>query len=110
MTVPAPTQALLAPAFAALTLGDFRGAATALELAVSADPGLAVAHEMLGGLSLGVLDDYPRALQHFEISYRYIAKLATWPLPLVPQSSWPRSRRPVAMQQELAVGWAGRRG
>src|SRR3977135_668344 len=25
---------------------------------------------MLGGLSLGALDDYPRALRHFEISYR----------------------------------------
>jgi len=25
---------------------------------------------MLGGLCLGVLDDYPRALRHFEISYR----------------------------------------
>jgi DNA-binding CsgD family transcriptional regulator/tetratricopeptide (TPR) repeat protein len=70
MTVPAPTSALLAPALAALTLGDFRGAATALEEALSADPDLATAHEMLGGLSLGVLDDYPRALQHLETSYR----------------------------------------
>jgi len=70
MIVPAPTSALLAPALAALTLGDFRGAATALEEVVSAAPDLAAAHEMLGGLSLGVLDDYPRALQHLEISYR----------------------------------------
>jgi DNA-binding CsgD family transcriptional regulator len=51
-------------------MGDFRGAAMALEEAVSATPDLAIAHEMLGGLSLGVLDDYPRALQHLEISYR----------------------------------------
>lgn len=70
VTVPAPVQALLSPAFAALSIGDFRGAATALEQAVSTAPDLASAHEMLGGLSLGVLDDYPRALRHLEISYR----------------------------------------
>jgi DNA-binding CsgD family transcriptional regulator/tetratricopeptide (TPR) repeat protein len=66
----APHDARLAPAFAAFAVGDYRGAAEALEQIVSAAPDLAVAHEMLGGLSLGVLDDYPRALRHLEISYR----------------------------------------
>jgi DNA-binding CsgD family transcriptional regulator len=70
VTVPAPAQALLSPAYAAFAIGDFRGAATALEEVVSAVPDLALAHEMLGGLSLGVLDDYPRALRHLEVSYR----------------------------------------
>jgi DNA-binding CsgD family transcriptional regulator len=65
-----PPDTLLVPVFAALGKGDFRGAAKALEEAVSAAPDLALAHEMLGGLSLGVLDDYPRALRHLEISYR----------------------------------------
>jgi DNA-binding NarL/FixJ family response regulator len=63
-------DALLAPAFAALAAGDFRGAARALEEVVSAAPDLAPAHEMLGGLSLGALDDYPRALRHLQVSYR----------------------------------------
>ncbi len=61
---------LLVPVLAALGVGDFRGAANALEKVVTAAPKLALAHEMLGGLSLGVLDDYPRALRHLEISYR----------------------------------------
>jgi DNA-binding CsgD family transcriptional regulator len=73
MTAPGSTGTAdtpLAPAFAALAQGDFRGAAEALEEAVSAAPDLAQAHEMLGGLSLGALDDYPRAARHLEVSYR----------------------------------------
>lgn len=65
-----PSDALLAPAFAALAAGDFSGAAEALEEVVSAAPDLAQAHEMLGGLSLGALDDYPRAVRHLQVSYR----------------------------------------
>jgi len=55
MTVPAPPQALLAPAFAALTFGRFRGAATALELACPPTRALPL-HTRAGGLSLGVLE------------------------------------------------------
>jgi len=72
-TQKSPTEtpdAILAPALAALAVGDFRGAARMLDEVVSAAPDLALAHEMLGGLALGVLDDYPRALRHLEISYR----------------------------------------
>lgn len=65
-----PSDAILAPALAALAVGDYRGAADRLQEVVSAAPDLARAHEMLGGLALGVLDDYPRALKHVEISYR----------------------------------------
>ncbi len=68
-----PTEtpdAILAPALAALAVGDFHGAAKMLGEVVSAVPDLALAHEMLGGLALGVLDDYTRALRHLEISYR----------------------------------------
>jgi DNA-binding CsgD family transcriptional regulator/tetratricopeptide (TPR) repeat protein len=65
-----PSDALLAPVFVALAMGDFRGAASALEEVVSVAPDQARAHEMLGGLSLGVLDDYPRARRHIEVSYR----------------------------------------
>jgi DNA-binding CsgD family transcriptional regulator/Tfp pilus assembly protein PilF len=64
-----PNQAL-APALAALAIGDFRGAAKVLEEVVTVAPDLALAHEMLGGLSLGVLDDYPQARRHFETAYR----------------------------------------
>jgi DNA-binding CsgD family transcriptional regulator len=63
-------DALLAPAFAALARGDIRGAARALEEVVAAAPDLAQAYEMLGGISLGALDDYPRAVRHLENSYR----------------------------------------
>jgi DNA-binding CsgD family transcriptional regulator/Tfp pilus assembly protein PilF len=69
----APTQPLdqlLAPAFAAITAGDFLRAAKALEEVVAAAPDLAQAQEMLGGLRLGALDDYPRAARHLEIAYR----------------------------------------
>src|SRR5258708_1128910 len=65
-----PPDAILGPAMAALAMGDYRGAANTLDEVVSAKPGLARAHEMLGGIALGVLDDYPRALKHLEISYR----------------------------------------
>jgi len=65
-----PSSPLLGAAFAALAVSDFASAAKALEDAVSAEPDLAQAHEMLGGLSLGVLDDYPQARRHLEISYR----------------------------------------
>jgi DNA-binding CsgD family transcriptional regulator/tetratricopeptide (TPR) repeat protein len=65
-----PPDPLLAPAFAAIGIGDYRGAAKALRQIVSIAPNLALAHEMLGGISLGVLDDYPQALRHLEISYR----------------------------------------
>jgi len=60
----------LAPALAALALGDYRAAAERLDEVIAATPDLAHAQEMLGGLALGVLDDYPRALRHLEISYR----------------------------------------
>lgn len=69
--VPADTpDAILAPAMAALAMRDYRSAAKMLDEVVSARPDLARAHEMLGGLAVGVLDDYPRALRHLEISYR----------------------------------------
>ncbi|HLQ17219.1 MAG TPA: LuxR C-terminal-related transcriptional regulator [Candidatus Eisenbacteria bacterium] len=65
-----PPDAILGPAMAALAMGDYRGAANMLDEVVSAKPDLARAHEMLGGIALGVLDDYPRAFRHLEISYR----------------------------------------
>ncbi len=55
---------------AAIAAGDYQGAATALDEAVAAAPDLAPAHELLGGLSLGALDDYERARRHLERSYR----------------------------------------
>ncbi len=63
-------EALLEPAIAALAAGDVHGAATALEDAVAAAPDLAAAHELLGGLAFGALDDYPRARRHLETSHR----------------------------------------
>ena len=65
-----PPDALLEPALAAIAAGNFRGAATAVEEAISAAPDLASAHELLGGLSFGALDDYARARRHLEVSYR----------------------------------------
>jgi DNA-binding CsgD family transcriptional regulator/tetratricopeptide (TPR) repeat protein len=65
-----PPDALVAPALAAIASGNFTGAVQSLEQTISVSPRLASAHEMLGRLSLGVLDDYPRALRHIEISYR----------------------------------------
>jgi DNA-binding CsgD family transcriptional regulator/tetratricopeptide (TPR) repeat protein len=107
VTVPAPAPALLSPAFAAFSIGDFRGAARALEEVVSAAPDLALAHEMLGGLSLGVLDDYPRALRHLEISYRLYREGADLPA---------AARAAIALAQVDATsgnragarGWVGR--
>src|SRR5260370_18453653 len=55
---------------AALAMGDHRGPADTRDELVSEKPDLAGADEMLGGIALGVLDDYPRALKHLEISYR----------------------------------------
>jgi hypothetical protein len=46
---------------AAIAAGDYQGAA---------GTDLAPAHELLGGLSLGALDDYERARRHLERSYR----------------------------------------
>ena len=65
-----PHDTLLQPALAAIAAGNFRGAATALEEAISEAPDLASAHELLGGLSFGALDDYARARRHLEVSYR----------------------------------------
>ncbi|GAC1613780.1 MAG: hypothetical protein NVS9B1_22640 [Candidatus Dormibacteraceae bacterium] len=65
-----PPDTILAPALLALAAGDYRAAAQSLEDVIAVAPGLASAHEKLGRLSLGVLDDYPRALRHLEISYR----------------------------------------
>ena len=50
------------------------GAAAALAQVVSVAPELAIAHEMLGGLSLGALDDYPVARRHLGIAYRLYRK------------------------------------
>jgi DNA-binding CsgD family transcriptional regulator len=98
-----PPDTLLAPALAALGLGDFRGAATALEEVVSVAPDLAMAHEMLGGLSLGVLDDYPRALRHFEISYRLYRKVGDLPAAA-------RAAIALAQVEETSGNGAGARG
>ena len=61
---------LLASAYSALAKGDFRGAAGALRESVKTVPDSAAAHELLGGLCLGALDDYPLARRHLRISYR----------------------------------------
>jgi DNA-binding CsgD family transcriptional regulator/tetratricopeptide (TPR) repeat protein len=58
------------PVFAALMAGDIGGAVSAVERAVAEAPGAAVAHELLGGLAFGALDDYPRARRHVETAYR----------------------------------------
>ena len=39
-------------------------------LAITAAPDLASAHQVLGGLSCGALDDYARARRHLEVAYR----------------------------------------
>jgi rhodanese-related sulfurtransferase len=88
---------------AALTVGDFRGAAAALEEVVSSAPDLALAHEMLGGLSLGALDDYPRALHHFEISYRLHRKVGNLPAAA-------RAAISLAQVDETSGNGAGARG
>jgi hypothetical protein len=62
--------AVLEPALAAVMAGDIAGAVTADEAAVVDDPGLAPAHELLGSICFGALDDYPRARRHLEIAYR----------------------------------------
>jgi tetratricopeptide (TPR) repeat protein len=45
-------------------------AVAAAEKAVAAQPGLAPAHYLLGGLAYGALDDYPRAQRHLVVGYR----------------------------------------
>ena len=94
---------LLAPGLAALGIGDFRGAATALDEVVSVAPDLALAHEMLGSLSLGALDDYPRALRHFEISYRLHRKVGDLPAAA-------RAAIALAQVEETSGNGAGARG
>lgn len=63
-------EVLLQPASAALMAGDIAGAVSAVEATVAASPDLAQAHELLGGLCFGALDDYARARHHVEIAYR----------------------------------------
>jgi DNA-binding CsgD family transcriptional regulator len=63
-------DARLEPAYAAVAACDFRGAVASLEELVTAAPDLAAARELLGGLCLGALDDYPRARHHLEVAYR----------------------------------------
>src|SRR5260221_8919729 len=67
---PQPGDLLLEPAFSLLSMGNLSGAAATLADLVMVAPELAVAHEMLGGLSLGALDDYPMARRHLGIAYR----------------------------------------
>lgn len=67
---PEPGQALLEAAFTALEAGDIHGAVAAAEQAVAVAPELALAHKLLGGLAMGALDDYARAQDHLELSYR----------------------------------------
>lgn len=68
--MPGTPDARLEPANAAIAAYDFGGAAAILQELVSTTPDLCAAHELLGGLSLGALDDYPRARHHLEIAYR----------------------------------------
>lgn len=67
---PQSSDLLLEPAFTQLSMGNFSGAAATLAEVVMVAPELAMAHEMLGGLSLGALDDYPMARRHLGIAYR----------------------------------------
>ena len=66
----APGAPLLDDAFARLMAGDVIGAAEACQAAVDSVPDSAPAHELLGNISVGALDDYPRASRHFEAAYR----------------------------------------
>ena len=67
-------EVLLEPALAALGAGDVHAAVAAAEQAVAAQPDQAQAHYLLGGLSMGALDDYLRAQFHLELSYRLFRK------------------------------------
>jgi tetratricopeptide (TPR) repeat protein len=64
------TEAPLGRATLCLSVGDVPGAVAALQDAVVRIPEFAEAHQLLGGLCLGSLDDYGRAREHFEIALR----------------------------------------
>jgi DNA-binding NarL/FixJ family response regulator len=66
----ASADAQLQVAQAAIVASDFHGATAVLEDLLAAAPDLAAAHELLGGLCIGALDDYPRARRHLEAAYR----------------------------------------
>jgi DNA-binding NarL/FixJ family response regulator len=64
------SEILLGPVWAALSAGYVHGMVAAAERAVAAAPELAPAHELLGGLCVSALDDYPRSRHHLERAYR----------------------------------------